>query len=183
MSDLKTEIINSIIKIEGGYVNDPSDSGGATNFGITEKVARQNGYTGDMRDLPIEFAFNVYVEQFWNRLQLPTIQDLSEMLAEEIADTGVNMGINRAAIFLQRSLNVLNNQEKYYPDLVVDGQLGQKTIRALSEYLAHRETEGEIVLVKMLNSLQGAFYVELSERRVKDEKFIYGWFVNRVKIV
>lgn len=183
MTDLKTRIINDIIKVEGGYVNDPSDSGGATNYGITEKVARKYGFTNDMIDLPRETAFRIYSEQFWDRLKLSTIQELSEMISEEVADTGVNMGIHRAATFLQRSLSVLNNGEKYYDDLIADGELGQKTIRALSEYLAHRGSEGEMVLLKMLNSLQGAFYVELSERRVKDEKFIYGWFVNRVKIV
>ena len=52
MSELKTHTINEIIKVEGGVVNDPNDSGGATNFGITEQVAREYGYTNDMRDLP-----------------------------------------------------------------------------------------------------------------------------------
>ena len=37
-------------RAEGGFVDDPDDSGGATNWGITEKVARKQGYTGHMRD-------------------------------------------------------------------------------------------------------------------------------------
>ena len=44
MSLLKDDTINHIIEIEGGYVNDPNDSGGETNYGVTEKVARDNGY-------------------------------------------------------------------------------------------------------------------------------------------
>jgi len=183
MSELKTRIINNIIKIEGGFVDDPDDSGGATNFGITEKVARENYYTGSMRDMPMEIARKIYEDRYWEPLQLSTIELLSSKVAEEIVDTGVNMGIIRAAKFLQRSLTVLNNKEKFYPDLVVDGQLGPQTIRALGDYLAYRGSEGELVLVKMLNCLQGAFYVELAERREKDESFIFGWLKNRVTVI
>lgn len=182
MSDLKNRIINKIIEVEGGFVNDPSDSGGATNFGITEKVARAYGYTNDMRDLPRATAFRIYADRYWEPLHLSVIERMSSHVADELADTSVNMGVKRAAEFLQRSLNVLNYGGKLYPDLFVDGDIGQRTTRALGEYLAHRGNEGEIVLVKMLNSLQGAFYVELAERREKDEKFIYGWFKNRVKL-
>lgn len=182
MSELKDKIINEIIEVEGGYVNDPDDSGGATKYGITENVARMAGYMGEMEDLPRELAFDIYSNKYWEPLHLSSIEKMSESIAEEIADTGVNMGISRAAKFLQRSLTVLNNKGLLYPDLVIDGQLGQKTIRSLANYLSIRGSEGEAVLLKMLNSLQGAFYVELSERREKDESFIYGWFKNRVEI-
>jgi len=180
MSDLKTRIINSIIQIEGGYVNDPDDSGGETNFGITKKVAMDNHYTGDMRKMPIEIARKIYEDRYWEPLKLATIEKMSELIAEEVADTGVNMGINRAGKFLQRALTVLNNKGKIYPDLVIDGDLGAKSLRALNEYLTYRGNEGEAVLLKMLNALQGALYVELAERREKDESFIFGWFKNRV---
>lgn len=183
MSELKTHVINEIIKVEGGFVDDPNDSGGATNFGITEKVAREYGFVNDMRDLPRATAVRIYGDRYWEPLQLSVIELMSEMVAKEIADTGVNMGIVRAAKFLQRSLTVLNNKEKLYPDLVVDGQLGSQTIRALGDYLAYRGSEGELVLVKMLNCLQGAFYVELAERREKDESFIFGWLKNRVTVI
>ena len=42
---LKEKIISEIIRIEGGYVNDPSDSGGETRYGITKAVALENNYT------------------------------------------------------------------------------------------------------------------------------------------
>jgi len=35
-------------------------------------------------------------------------------------------------------------------------------------------------MVLALNCLQGAFYVELAEKREKDERFVYGWLLNRV---
>jgi len=182
MSELKTRIINHIIKVEGGYVDDPSDSGGETNFGITKKVARDYGYKGSMRDLPKSLAFEIYSEKYWDILDLSVIELMSPAIAEEIADTAVNQGVTRAAHFLQRSLNVLNNKQELYPDLVVDRKVGPATIRALGDYIAHRGNKGEVVLMRMLNSLQGAFYVELSERREKDEKYIYGWFENRVEM-
>ena len=50
--NLKHKIINQIIEREGGYVDDISDSGGETKYGITEEVARRYGYDGKMIDLP-----------------------------------------------------------------------------------------------------------------------------------
>ena len=183
MSNLKNKIINDILEIEGeAYTNNPNDSGGPTKWGVTEAVARLDGYTGDMKELSRERAFNIYSSRYWDANKLTIIEQLSEKIAEEIADTGVNQGVLRAAKFLQRSLTVLNNKGKLYPDLMVDGQIGQKTIRALGDYLGHRGKQGEIVLLRMLNALQGAFYVELAERREKDETFIYGWFDKRVVI-
>jgi len=180
MESLKNKIINEVIRIEGGYVNDSSDSGGKTRYGITENVARVYGYKGKMKQLPKELAFEIYTKKYWDILKLDSIEALSHLIAEELADTGVNMGVGRAARFLQRSLNVLNNRQKYYADLVVDGQLGNKTITALKAYFLHRGTKGEKVLHSMLNSLQGAFYVTLAERREKDQRFVFGWFDNRV---
>ncbi|MDH5258997.1 MAG: hypothetical protein OEX07_13365 [Gammaproteobacteria bacterium] len=180
MSELKESVIAGIIKIEGGFIDDPDDSGGATNYGITEEVARNNGYTGDMRDLPMQLVTDIYSGRYWDVLSLDDIEKLSVKITEELADTGVNMGVERAGTFLQRSLNVLNKDEKFYDDLKVDGQVGRMTIQALADYLAHRGNQGEVVLYRMLNALQGAFYVLLCERRVKDEKHIFGWFSNRV---
>lgn len=176
---IKNEIINQIIHIEGGYVDNPSDSGGATKYGITQAVAREWGYTGDIRGLPKQTAFNIYENRYWNSLKGDEIENLSPLIVDEIVDTGVNMGVYRAGKFLQRALNVFNNQGALYPDLEADGIVGSKTVEALRLYLNVRN---ENVLLKALNSLQGAFYVTLSERREKDETFIYGWFKNRVKI-
>lgn len=176
---IKTEIINHIIHIEGGYVDDPSDSGGPTKYGITAAVALEWGYTGDIKDLPQQMAFDIYENRYWNSLQGDEIENLSPLIVDEIVDTGVNMGVNRAGKFLQRVLNVFNNKGILYPDLEVDGHVGSKTVDALRLYLNVRN---ENVLLKALNSLQGAFYIELAERREKDEAFIYGWFRNRVKI-
>lgn len=176
---LKDRIINEIIEREGGFVNDPDDSGKATRYGITELTARGHGYRGHMRDLPRALAKRIYTKQYWDRIKGDKLLHLSEAVAAEVADTAVNMGTGRAGHFLQRSLNVLNDRSRAYRDLIVDGKIGPATLRALRMYLARRD---EATLVKMLNCLQGAFYVELAERREKDEKFIYGWFKNRITL-
>ena len=48
--------IDAILRAEGGYVNDPQDKGGETNYGIIVAVARANVYQGPMRDLPVTVA-------------------------------------------------------------------------------------------------------------------------------
>ena len=183
MSQLKTRIIDAIIAREGGYSNNPKDSGGETMYGITVAVARANGWTGAMKDLPREKAFAIYADKYWNAIRLDDVEALSGSIAEELADTAVNSGTYRAAEFLQRSLNALNNQQSHYSDLVVDGNVGSKTVETLRKYFATRRgSVGETVLLRMLNALQGAFLVELCEKRQKDEEFIYGWFLHRVSI-
>jgi len=180
MSETKNKIIDGIIDREGGYVNDPNDSGGETNFGITLKVARKFGYTGQMKDLPREHAFTIYAERYWDALNLDLIEDYSERIAEELADTGVNMGVGRAGEFLQTALNAFNNQGSKYSDLVVDGDVGRGTLAAYSAFMDWRGGDGEAVLFRALNALQGAFYLDLCQKRQKDERFVFGWFLNRV---
>lgn len=175
----KDLIINQIISVEGGYINDPDDSGGETNFGITKKVAVAYGYTGEMHDMPRNIAFDIYSAKYWHAVRADSIMSMSEVIAEEVVDTAVNMGPARAGKFLQRALNALNRRGKLYADISVDGVIGRGTLGALQAYLAVRDDH---TLAKMLNCLQGSFYVVLVERREKDEEFIYGWLKNRVKL-
>ena len=176
---MKEKIINEIIRVEGGYVNDPEDSGGETNFGITVAVARQFGYAGTMRHISRSTAFDIYSAKYWDAVKGDGLVKLSELVAEEVVDTSVNMGPGRAGKFLQRALNVLNKRGSLYRDLTVDGAIGKATISALRAYLDKRD---EKTLVKALNCLQGAYYITLAERREKDERFVHGWFKNRVKL-
>lgn len=175
-------IIEGIIKVEGGYSDNPDDRGGKTMYGITEAVARDHGYTGPMHELPRSVAYRIYEQTYYRGPRFHLIHNLSRAIAEEVTDTGVNMGVRVAATFLQRALNVCNRQEKDYPDLLVDGAIGPITVDALRSFLAVRGKEGEVVMLTILNSLQGARYVELCEAREKNETFVYGWFRHRVVI-
>lgn len=175
------DIIAGIIEREGGYVNDKNDLGGATCWGITEKVARANGYTGPMQTMPRSVAEKIYLDRYYVEPGFASIEALSPAIAEELTDTGVNMGVSVASTFLQRSLNVLNSQGVFYSDVKVDGQIGAATYAALRAYLAKRK-DGEKVLLRALNCLQGARYVELCEARQQNESFLYGWLANRVSV-
>lgn len=176
------QIINGIIDREGGFVDHPDDPGGATCYGITERVARAGGYTGPMRDLPRHFAFRLYEQKYFRGPGFHLVHDLSPAVAEELTDTGVNMGQSVATTFLQRALNVMNRMGQLYPDLVADGVIGAQTIGALRSYLDARGRDGEILLLRALNILQGARYFELTERRETNESFFYGWLQHRVVV-
>lgn len=167
---------------EGSFSDDPADSGGATRFGITEAVARECGYTGSMIDLPFEQAQAIAKARYWDTLNLDRVAALSGPIAAELFDTGYNMGTGRAAQFLQRLLNALNRQQKDYPDLTVDGDIGPATLSALTAFLELRGSEGGDVLLTALNCMQGRAYITLVERREKDERFLYGWLRTRVAI-
>ncbi len=177
MQNFKDRLIGDIIKVEGGYVDDSEDSGGETNFGITIAVARDFGYAGKMQDMPRQTAFEIYAAKYWDSVRADDLATLSERVAEEVVDTGINCGTGRAGRFLQRTLSVFNKRATLYPDLKVDGDIGPVTINALRGYLSTRD---ESTLVKALNCLQGAKYIELAERREKNERFVYGWLKNRV---
>lgn len=172
--------IDALLSREGGYVNHPADRGGPTNWGITEQVARAFGYQGSMQDLPRSVAKSIYVQRYWKQPRFDAINDLSPAVAEELLDTGVNMGPGVAAKFLQRALNVLNQEAKSFPDVSVDGAIGALTIAALRSYLSLRGKDGHVVLLRALNSQQGVRYIELAEARPSQEAFVHGWFLHRV---
>lgn len=177
MNKFKKETIDNIISIEGGFTDNPLDSGGPTRYGITERVARKYGYTGRMDCLPKEFAFSVYETIYWNAVCADDLLLISEDLAYEVVDTAINMGVYRASTFLQRWLNVLNRSQELYIDLTVDGKMGNKTIAALKAYVqSGRKVD---VLTTALNCSQGAYYLYLAEEYEKNEEFVYGWIDKR----
>lgn len=173
-------VVDAIIAREKGFVDHPSDRGGATKYGITEAVARANGYTGDMRSLPLGLARTIYRRRYWDAPGFGRVAAVSETIAAELADTGVNMGPTTAALMFQRWLNALNRRQKDYADLFVDGAIGPVTVGALRAYLDKRGDEGEAVLVAALNCIQGARYLDIVEGDDRQEDFMYGWLLHRV---
>jgi lysozyme family protein len=174
-------LIEALIEREGGYVANAGDKGGPTCFGITEAVARANGYRGAMRQLPREEAAAIYKRLYWLRPRLDEIARRSPRVAAELFDTGANMGPAVAVTFLQRALTALNRGGKDYPDLVPDGRIGERTLAALDAFLKIRgSSSGETVLLRALEALQGERYLRLAERRPANEAFLYGWLANRI---
>lgn len=172
-------LIDAVIAREGGFVHHKDDRGGATRFGITEAVARAEGYAGDMRALPRDTAAAIYRRLYWQRPAFDRVEERAPALAAELFDTGVNMGPAVAATFLQRALNALNRGAVDYHDTAVDGRLGAHTLAALDGFLRARPG-GEAVLVKAVEALQGERYLALAEARPANESFLYGWLAHRV---
>ncbi|MGR3754494.1 MULTISPECIES: glycoside hydrolase family 108 protein [Edwardsiella] len=182
MALTKDQIFNALLGREGGYVDHPNDKGGPTNWGITEKVARAHGYTGDMRNLTRAQALEIYESDYWSGPRFDLVADYSELVAAELLDTGVNMGPSIPGKWLQRWLTAFNDGGRLYPDISADGVIGPRTLSALRAYLDARGAEGELVLLRALNCSQGDRYLALAEQRVQNESFLYGWVRERVAL-
>ncbi|MDH2898319.1 glycoside hydrolase family 108 protein [Rahnella variigena] len=175
-------VINSVLKNEGGYVDHPNDTGGPTHWGITEKTARSYGYTGKMVDFTKEDAYLILEKNYWYQPGFDKVYAIAPVLALELCDTGTNMGPVVGIKWLQRWLNVFNQEEAHYADITVDGKIGPGTLKALSHFLEKRGTEGAGVLVISLNCSQGQRYLELAEGRTANESFVYGWMKGRINL-
>lgn len=176
---------------EGGYANDADDLGGETYRGISRKfnpswlgwrkidrAKRKRGFPGSLsRDTALQADVEAFYKQhYWDKFQGDAVGN--QGVANEMFDTGVNMGVTRAITFLQRGLNVLNRNGKIYKDLVADGLFGPKTLVALRAYLKNDKPE---LLLKILNVLQGMHYIEFMSKSPVQEKYARGWF-NRVDL-
>lgn len=180
MADFKTAYKITMAH-EGGYANNPHDSGGETWKGIARKKhpdwpgwalvdkAKQGDFPSNLnsasglQDL-VEMFYKV---KFWDYLKLDQINN--QKIANELFDTSVNMGQGIAALFLQRSLNVSNRNGKYYPDLQVDGNIGSVTVNAVNNHPRPDQ------VLKLINTLQGARYIGICEANPSQEIFLTSW--------
>ena len=70
---------------EGGFVDHPKDPGGSTRYGITQRVARANGYEGDMRNFPLAEAKRIARKDYWDAVRADEMLD-AVRLAVRMAD-------------------------------------------------------------------------------------------------
>ena len=175
-------ILNAVIKEEGGdkYTNDPNDAGGETRWGITAAVARANGYTGPMKDLPEVKARAIYRKKYVDDPRFSDVQAIDPSVAAELIDTGVNMGVGVAGTFLQRALNAFNDTGTRYAMLKPDGKIGDTTLGALRAFVRWRGPMGITTLLKALNGLQAARYIDITEHNPSQREYAFGWISNRV---
>jgi lysozyme family protein len=178
--DAFTDSFNRVIGIEGRYSNNPKDSGGETMWGITKRTALAHGYTGPMRTMPVEVAREIYKRGWWDEMRMDAIAPLMPRLAEELFDSAVNVGVTRSSSWLQAALNGLNIGGALYPDLAVDGHIGNVTLTALRSLYQHRGGKAEIAVRRLCDCQQGAYYLWLTQQREKDEEFLFGWVMNRL---
>ncbi len=119
---------------EGQYSNHPSDPGGETMWGITKRVAVENGYTGDMRSMPTDTARAIYKAKYWDAVQA---ENLPEDVRYIVFDSAVNSGVIQATRWLQRASGVKD-----------DGIIGPQTIRAANAM--HQEALKRKILAQRL---------------------------------
>lgn len=173
---------------EGGYSNRASDLGGETYKGIARKrhptwegwgiIDSLKGNIGfpstaySNRELD-SMVIDFYRRNFWSVNKLSEFP--SQLIANELFDTGVNLGTGKAALFLQRALNALNKEGTIYSDISEDGVIGPNTIKALTSCLKYK---GEEFLYKLLNLQQGNHYFDLAREKKSQEANIYGWLTR-----
>jgi len=168
-SDIFNEAFNEVIRLEGGYVNNPNDPGGETKYGISKRAFPNI----NIKDLTISDAQKIYYDNYWNtkRLNLDKIADYSPKVAIELFQQGVNSGVSTSAENLQKALNLMNRNGELFPDMKVDGWVGPVTISCLNKL----EPYDKPSLLKVINGLQFMIYYNIVEKNPIQEKFFSGW--------
>ena len=150
--------LETILHHEGGYVNDPDDPGGETNFGI----AKRSHPDVDIANLTKDGAKEIYKEHYWDKNK---VESLSEELRHIYFDMCVNQGRGRAVKILQRAANGKG------AELKVDGGMGPKTIAAM-----------EGVELDRVRAYRIKYYADLVTRKPDLEKFYFGWFRRALEV-
>lgn len=174
MSAVFNEAFEQTMGHEGGYSNDPDDPGGETYWGISRVHHPSWGgwrkIDAGQRENPFLYTAvkEFYWKEYWKKLHCDWFHPA---IGAELFDSGVNVGKNAAVIFLQHSLNLLNQNEKWYENILMDGSVGPQTRKAYDslpkKYLP--------ALLKVQNICQGAYYIDLMDSDERREKWI-GWF-------
>ncbi len=176
-----------VLKEEGGYVDDPDDPGGATNFGVTQK--RFDEWLTARHELPRPVATittsekeSIYLE-IWTGAGCDRIVPLGPRLAAFVFDTAVNMGERSTLKRLQYTLGVGQ-----------DGALGPRTLGALSARLGRTGAGGsaldltlmdlrERILIDDFAFVRLGAYAGIVRLRPRSLKFLPSWVrrVDRVR--
>jgi lysozyme family protein len=172
------EAILITLKHEGGFVNDPVDPGGATNWGVSIRFLKGAGdgdgdgwLDGDIDhdgDIDIDDikamtkadAIRIYRTHFWDKYDYDKIVDFT--VAARLFDMTVNMGAKQAGKIIQRALNNCGN------NLVVDGAVGKNTFNAINC------TNPEL-LMSEIRLEHAQFYLRLIEQKPALAKYKKGW--------
>ena len=173
-------VVGGVVATEGGYVNDPNDAGGATNYGITEQVAREHGFTGPMQSLPKGMAQDIYIATYIKAPKFDRVLALSPAVGTKLVDIGVNAGPGRAAEWFQQSLNDLSRGGRDFGVVGVDGAIGPATLAA---YQALERKRGRVkaceLTLKLLDGYQTAHYTRLAKGQA-NASFLVGWVDHRI---
>lgn len=178
-------IATEIVAREGGFVNDPDDPGGATNFGVTIHTMRRlgldltgDGHIGiaDVRSLTRGQAIDIFIKHYFER---PLIGELPTPLHATVFDMYVNAGGNAVKILQQ----LLREMEF---DVVVDGALGPQSLAAVQS--AMRKAPDQFV--DAYGIARRNYYFRLADRRPASRKYARnraggkgGWIVRAEEFI
>lgn len=169
MSKIDDMIVN-VLKHEGGFVNDPDDAGGATNFGITQATLSSHlgrkASINEVKNLSIETAGNIYKTNYYLK---PRLNELPELIQPVVFDIAVNSGVRKAIKILQESLLL----QGYKPGLI-NGFIGGATIKAAHD--AAEEMGGR--LVNAIVDKRISFYKSIADKNKTQVKFLNGWLAR-----
>jgi lysozyme family protein len=149
--------IGATLNFEGGYVDDPDDSGGETNFGISKRSYPDV----DIANLTRAEAIKIYRLDYF---VVPGFAQLPDRIGAKVFDLGVNMGPATATKLLQRALNSLGVR----PPLSIDGGCGMHTIQASKE-----KPEGDVVDRLVIEATN--HYIALAAEHHQMRKYLRGW--------
>ena len=148
-SAVKKTLVN-----EGGYINDLNDRGGETKYGISKR-----SYPSvDIKNLTTDDAKAIYKRDYWDKLKADNIE--SQLVASELFDTAVNMGVRTASKLIQGCLGT-------HPD----GIIGNVTLQQIND------TDEELLLLRF-KLAKVARYAYLAKKRPANRKYLLGW-INR----
>jgi|TARA_Y100000310_G_C20565118_1_gene755101 lysozyme family protein len=147
------EIIETVLTHEGGYVNDPTDLGGETKYGITKKFYP----SVDIKNLTKEQAKKIYHQDYWRPAKC---DEVPLHLRHIYFDMCVNFGRRGAVKVLQRAANSTIKDK-----LEVDGGIGSKTLSAIQKLSIDR--------VRAYRVLR---FANLVIKKPEQERFWVGWY-------
>ena len=153
MADFDNAIEKTLVN-EGGYINDPQDRGGETNFGISKRSYPKV----DIKHLTVAGAKEIYKHYYWDKLRADEL--VSQIVASELFDTSVNMGVRTASKLIQGCAST-------HPD----GIIGNVTLQQIND------TDEELLLLRF-KLAKVARYTYLARKRPENRKFLLGW-INR----
>lgn len=176
---------------EGGWkADDPNDNGGETYRGVARNyhpnwlgwpmIDARKGDAGFPDVLLGHNSLNelvevFYLEEYWARSRC---EEMPQIIANEVYDNAVLMGVGKSGKILQKSLNVLNRNQKDYPDIDEDGHVGPMTLRVMRICVG---TRGEATLHKVVNLFQASHILAVMMRDPRKEVWAGGW-LDRVSI-
>ena len=152
-------IIEKILNHEGGYVNDPTDLGGETKYGITKRFYPDL----DIKNLTKDEAKAIYKKDYWDRNR---VEELPDDIRYIFFDMCINQGRKTAVKVLQRAANSINSKK-----IDVDGGMGPATRKA-----------AEGVSSERIRAYRIMHYTELVLKKPEQEKFWFGWFRRALEV-